>query len=200
MSFSLTTFGEEETMALGERLSALLCGGAVVLLDGDLGAGKTRFAQGVARGLGLTGIVTSPTFNLVLEYPVETGDGSLAGTPAPSLCPNPTVPCPPAKEPSPVSVLRHFDLYRLEQADQLDDLDYFALIEEPDAVSLVEWGSKFASQLPLDYILVHLKVDETDPNKRFLELSAEGDCSQELLGRFARSEGMQPTERGGQYD
>jgi len=132
-------------------------------MSGDLGAGKTRFTQGVARGLSVAVNVTSPTFNLVLEYPLSSGH---------------------------LSLLRHFDLYRLDQAGQLDDLDYFGLIEEPDAVSLVEWGNKFASHLPLDYVLVHLAVSETDPNKRLIELSAKGPRSEELLERFALAEGL----------
>ncbi|MCL2750242.1 MAG: tRNA (adenosine(37)-N6)-threonylcarbamoyltransferase complex ATPase subunit type 1 TsaE [Coriobacteriia bacterium] len=197
MTFSLVTQSEEETGLLGERLGALLCGGSVVLLSGDLGAGKTRFAQGVARGLGVVGNVTSPTFNLVLEYPLELRDGAAleqrdgvgvplfvpkSGTPTPSLCSK--------AAPSLSSILRHFDLYRLDQAEQLDDLDYFGLIEDPDAVSLVEWGSKFASHLPLEYILVQLMVDEASPGSRIIELSAEGVGSEEVLQRFALAEGL----------
>lgn len=57
------------TRALGARLAARLFDGAVVLLDGPLGAGKTAFAQGVAAGLGVDGPVPSPTYVLVAEYP-----------------------------------------------------------------------------------------------------------------------------------
>ncbi|MEW6771242.1 MAG: tRNA (adenosine(37)-N6)-threonylcarbamoyltransferase complex ATPase subunit type 1 TsaE [Bacillota bacterium] len=58
----------EETRMLGERLGRLLQSGDVVALQGDLGAGKTCFTQGVARGLGVAGRVTSPTFVLIREY------------------------------------------------------------------------------------------------------------------------------------
>jgi len=211
--YSQTTQSEEETIALGEHLGALLFGGAVVLLDGNLGAGKTRFAQGVARALGVSSIVTSPTFNLVLEYPLDRGqkgdssgtagggagterDGAIvpdasweaSGTIAPSL----SVPAPPRRPPfCPPRLLRHFDLYRLDNPEQLDDLDYFGLIEEYDAVSLVEWGSKFASMLPLDYILVDIGIDDDEHNQRRIEFSAAGSQSMELLGQFALSEGME---------
>lgn len=57
-----------ETQGLGQALSSLLLPGDVVLLDGDLGAGKTCFAQGVARGLGVREQVVSPTFTLLREY------------------------------------------------------------------------------------------------------------------------------------
>jgi len=63
-----TTHGVEETWALGERLGARLSAGDCVALRGDLGAGKTALAQGIARGLGVTEPVSSPTFALVHEY------------------------------------------------------------------------------------------------------------------------------------
>lgn len=65
---SLETHLEVETQALGERLGALLREGDVVLLSGDLGSGKTRLAQGIARGLGVRAPVASPTFVLMNEY------------------------------------------------------------------------------------------------------------------------------------
>jgi tRNA threonylcarbamoyladenosine biosynthesis protein TsaE len=58
----------EETQAIGERLGARLSPGAVVACTGELGAGKTCFLQGLARGLGVTGEVTSPTFVLINQY------------------------------------------------------------------------------------------------------------------------------------
>ncbi|MBO8128791.1 MAG: tRNA (adenosine(37)-N6)-threonylcarbamoyltransferase complex ATPase subunit type 1 TsaE [Peptococcaceae bacterium] len=65
---SLQSFSPEETRAIGEWLGKLLRPGDIICLYGGLGAGKTAFAQGVARGLGITGRVTSPTFTLINEY------------------------------------------------------------------------------------------------------------------------------------
>ena len=65
----VTTHSEEETEALGERLAKCLRAGSVVALYGDLGAGKTAFVRGLARGLGIRGSVSSPTFTIVNEYP-----------------------------------------------------------------------------------------------------------------------------------
>ena len=59
---------ESETEALGARLAAVLPGGSVVAMYGDLGAGKTAFVRGMARGMGLTCRVSSPTFTIVNEY------------------------------------------------------------------------------------------------------------------------------------
>lgn len=65
---SITTHGAEETQKLAYELGKLLQAGDVVLLSGDLGAGKTTFSKGVAAGLGVMDEVTSPTYTLVAEY------------------------------------------------------------------------------------------------------------------------------------
>jgi tRNA threonylcarbamoyladenosine biosynthesis protein TsaE len=122
-----------QTQALGEQLGTLLQPGEVVLLTGGLGAGKTQFAKGVARALGVTEEVTSPTFNLVVEYHGAGG-----------------------------AILRHFDLYRLENADELDDIDYFGLLETDGAISLVEWGDKFSEAMPLHYRIVEFTIIDVE--------------------------------------
>ncbi|MBM6871069.1 tRNA (adenosine(37)-N6)-threonylcarbamoyltransferase complex ATPase subunit type 1 TsaE [Pseudoflavonifractor phocaeensis] len=89
----------EETEAIGARLAAGLSAGTVVAFTGDLGAGKTAFVRGMARGLGIAQRVTSPTFTIVNEYE----GGRLP--------------------------LFHFDMYRLGSADELYDIgweDYLA--------------------------------------------------------------------------
>jgi len=68
MPIELTTSSVDETRALGEALAELLSPGDVVSLTGELGAGKTGFVQGAARGLGVESAVVSPTFTLVREY------------------------------------------------------------------------------------------------------------------------------------
>jgi tRNA threonylcarbamoyladenosine biosynthesis protein TsaE len=132
MSDTLVSLSPKHTILLGAALGELLRSGDVVLLSGDLGAGKTQFAKGVAQALGVAQPVTSPTFNLVLEY--ETARG---------------VP------------LRHFDLYRLESEAELVDLDYFGLLEDA-AISIVEWGDRFSAALPLDYLLIVFELRDED--------------------------------------
>ena len=85
---------EQETEALGERLAGRLAPGAVVAFTGDLGAGKTAFTRGLARGLGIAERVTSPTFTVVNEYE----GGRLP--------------------------LFHFDMYRLGSSDELFDIGW----------------------------------------------------------------------------
>ena len=99
MTKEYTTAGEEQTEALGFRLGQLIQPGAVIAYTGDLGAGKTAFTRGLARGLGIPDRVTSPTFTIVNEYE----GGRLP--------------------------LFHFDMYRLGSADELFDIgweDYLA--------------------------------------------------------------------------
>ena len=99
MAVKFVTNSQEETENLGARLAAGLMSGAVIAFTGDLGAGKTAFTRGLARGLGISGRVTSPTFTVVNEYE----GGRLP--------------------------LFHFDMYRLDSADELFHIgweDYLA--------------------------------------------------------------------------
>ena len=110
---SIETAGEEETAAAGENLSASLRVGDVLLLEGELGAGKTAFVRGIARGLGLhSEDVTSPTFTLIQEY----------------------------RAPSVPLVLYHADLYRLTPREA-DDLGLDELSEE--GILAVEWPDRW---------------------------------------------------------
>lgn len=122
----------EDTQALGEELGAALEAGDVVILDGPLGAGKTTFTQGLARGLGVKGRVTSPTFVIAREHR-SLGDGP---------------------------ALIHVDAYRLlgeEQDDSdpigaLDSLDLDTDLE--DAVVVAEWGGGLVEQISDTYLLI----------------------------------------------
>jgi tRNA threonylcarbamoyladenosine biosynthesis protein TsaE len=89
-----TTLSARQTHAVGEALAACLQPGDIVLLTGDLGAGKTQFVQGVAEGLGAREVPTSPTFNIVCEYK----SGRMP--------------------------LYHFDVYRLTGPEEVYDLGF----------------------------------------------------------------------------
>ena len=107
----------DEAHALGASLAGVLRAGDLVILTGDLGAGKTTFAQGLGAGLGVRGAVTSPTFVISRVHP------SLVGGPA----------------------LVHVDAYRLGGLAELDDLDLDTSLD--DAVTVVEWGEGSAEGL-----------------------------------------------------
>jgi tRNA threonylcarbamoyladenosine biosynthesis protein TsaE len=110
---SIETDGEAETSAAGAAIASSLAAGDVLLLDGELGAGKTAFVRGLARGLGLPADdVTSPTFTLIQEY----------------------------RSPSSAIVLYHADLYRLTPPE-VDDLGLGELSE--DGILAVEWPDRW---------------------------------------------------------
>ncbi len=120
------TASEAETIALGQRLATELPRG-VVLLVGNLGAGKTTLAKGIASGLGAASPddVSSPTFTLIHEY----GRGKVY----------------------------HVDLYRLEEAREIEGLGLDELIDS-GALVLIEWGERFPQLLPAQRTEIHLRA------------------------------------------
>ena len=119
---------EAETEARGAALARELAPGSIVLLYGDLGAGKTVFSRGFARGLGVTESVSSPTYTIVQEYALANGGR-----------------------------LYHMDLYRIgdERAALGFGVDEF--LNEPGAISLVEWPERIRGLLPDTAIRVELR-------------------------------------------
>lgn len=120
----------EDTRAFGRRLGRLLRAGDVVVLTGDLGAGKTTLTQGLAEGLGVRGPITSPTFVIARVHP------SLVGGPA----------------------LVHVDAYRLGSAVELDDLDLDADLDL--SVTVIEWGAGMSEQLSEQRLGITLTGEE----------------------------------------
>jgi tRNA threonylcarbamoyladenosine biosynthesis protein TsaE len=115
-----------EMQAFGKRLSALLRAGDLVLLTGDLGAGKTTLTQGIGAGLGVRGPITSPTFVIARVHPSQVGGPPLV----------------------------HVDAYRLGSIAEVDDLDLDASLDE--AVTVVEWGEGLVEGLSADRLEVNL--------------------------------------------
>ena len=113
---AFVTTSQEETIALGECLGALLHVGDVLVLTGDLGAGKTQLTKGIAAGMGVEDDVTSPTFNILMVY---------EGAEMP---------------------LYHFDLYRLDDPDQLEDIGLYEMLDG-DGACVIEWGEQFSDEI-----------------------------------------------------
>lgn len=127
-SAAVETGSAEATRAAGAAVAAACRPGDVVLLVGGLGAGKTTFAQGMARGLGVAERVVSPTFTLVRHY--KTGSSTLPQ-------------------------FLHADVYRLEDLAEIEDLALHELVED-GAVVAVEWGERAAGVLPAGALVVEL--------------------------------------------
>ncbi|KRK99504.1 ATPase or kinase [Secundilactobacillus odoratitofui DSM 19909 = JCM 15043] len=152
----LTVSTPEETMLLGQLLAPLLAAQDVILLDGDLGAGKTTFTKGLAVGLGIKRNVKSPTFTIIREYQ----DGRLP--------------------------LYHMDVYRLEDGsgDELGLDEYF----NGDGVSVVEWSTFVADELPDQYLRVAFKrLDDQGENLRQLTFEPHGARFDQVVSQLGVS-------------
>lgn len=146
-----------DTRAFGEELGAALQGGDVVILDGPLGAGKTTFTQGIARGLQVKGRVTSPTFVIARDH------ASTVGGPA----------------------LIHVDAYRmlddagLGSGDPLGELDALDLDTElAESVVVAEWGGGLVEQLSDAYLLMTIDRGVAE------QAGADGDVTREFSWRW----------------
>jgi tRNA threonylcarbamoyladenosine biosynthesis protein TsaE len=124
---TLTLPDAASTVALGRTLARTLRAGDLVVLVGDLGAGKTTLTQGIGAGLGVRGTVASPTFIIARSH-ASTGDG-------PDLV--------------------HVDAYRIGSLDEIDALDLDTSLA--DSVTVVEWGEGLVEQLADDWLEVRLE-------------------------------------------
>jgi len=134
MPRQFTTNSPEETIALGRELAPLLTPPRLVLLTGDLGAGKTTLVKGIAQGFQAASEedVTSPTFTLIHEYR------------------------------GPSATVYHIDLYRIETPRELDTLALDDLVSD-HSVLLVEWGGKFPRfqrERDVEILLERVSTDE----------------------------------------
>ncbi len=120
-----TTDSVEETMDIGTIVASKLEGGCV-LLSGELGAGKTHFVKGMARGLGIHDMITSPTFTLHNSY----SGGRL--------------------------VLNHFDFYRIEDCEEVAVLGLDELFVVEGALSVIEWHENVANLLPFAVTIIDI--------------------------------------------
>lgn len=150
---TITTDSETATRAVGSALAPLVAPGDVLVLSGDLGAGKTQLTKGLAVGLCVAEPVTSPTFNILLVH-----EGRIP--------------------------LYHFDLYRLEHAAELEDLDYWGTLEA-DGVSVVEWGDRFAEAFPEQCVIVSMRI--TGDDARALVLEPHGARGETLVASWAEA-------------
>jgi tRNA threonylcarbamoyladenosine biosynthesis protein TsaE len=125
-SIELISASAEETQRIGEAIGDWAPNGTVLLLHGDLGAGKTTLTQGLARGLGIAEPIQSPTFTLVAEH-----QGAALR-------------------------LLHLDLYRLSGPDELESLGFDQFLEPVNSVTVIEWPERAGHWLPDAYLLIEL--------------------------------------------
>ena len=139
MQTIFSTKSSDETEKLAEEFARTLVAGDVVLLNGDLGAGKTHFAKGLARGLGVCDVVTSPTFALHNSY-----RGS-------SL------------------MFNHFDFYRVESAQEVEMLGLHEFFCDKSGVCAIEWSENVRELLPAKSIVVNIETVSDNARKITIE-------------------------------
>ena len=182
--------GLDATASAARSLAPLLKQGDVIGLSGDLGAGKTTFVQYLASALGVEEPVLSPTFNLLLSYRLPSDDEPLtAATLTAGSDTRPATGSLTADSPAHLAVysltrasrtpraLYHFDLYRLDAEEELDDIDFYGTLES-DGVTLVEWSSKFPEAMPEDHL--DITIEKISPERRRIKIEPHGTRSSEL--------------------
>lgn len=153
-------------MRAGAALAqAVDAAGVVVSLEGPLGAGKTVFVKGLARGFGIDPAgVASPTFAIAHEYPTAGG-----------------------------TFLRHVDFYRVEDSRELEEVGFDDFLE-PGALLAIEWGDRFPDALPKDRLEVRMARPGGSTGTRVALVAARGAASERVLARWqealSRDEGI----------
>lgn len=132
---TLQTSSEDETIQAGEQFATRLQRGDVVVLLGELGAGKTEFAKGICRLLAVDDLVTSPTFSIINQYAGTTTEGEQLK-------------------------IYHVDLYRIESPEQLVDVGFDDMVFAHDAIKIVEWPENAGASLP--DTRWEVKIDQSD--------------------------------------
>ncbi|MFE7750821.1 tRNA (adenosine(37)-N6)-threonylcarbamoyltransferase complex ATPase subunit type 1 TsaE [Streptomyces sp. NPDC057428] len=147
VTLALAVESPEEMKDLGRRIAGVLAPGDLVMLTGELGAGKTTLTRGLGEGLGVRGAVTSPTFVIARVHP-PLGDGP---------------------------ALVHVDAYRLGGGlDEMEDLDLDVSL--PESVIVVEWGDGKVEDLSEDRlrVVIDRAVGDTDDERRTVTLVGIG--------------------------
>ncbi len=134
------TRSPEETEALAARIAGETALGTVILLRGNLGAGKTAFTRGFARGLGIQDPVSSPTFTIVQEYPFGKSN-----------------------------MLYHMDLYRIADSDAALAFGIDDFLFDRNAISLIEWPERAEDLYPADALNVEIE-HTPEENRRIIRI------------------------------
>jgi tRNA threonylcarbamoyladenosine biosynthesis protein TsaE len=112
----------------------------IIGLNGELGAGKTTFIQGFARGLGITKRITSPTFLIIRSYKLKVISYKL---------------------------FYHVDCYRIERAEELNQLGFKKIISDPANIILIEWVDKIKKLLPENFVWINLTYNQNEKSSSY---------------------------------
>jgi len=130
----------KETQRIGEEIASLVCPGCVILLEGDLGAGKTAISNGIVKALTKKEyLVTSPTFAIVNEY-------------------------------NGVIKVNHFDFYRIESVDELENIGIYEYLYDDNSVSIIEWPNRADEILDGLENVINIHIKKIDDTKREIKV------------------------------
>jgi tRNA threonylcarbamoyladenosine biosynthesis protein TsaE len=146
----LRTSSRAETVEIGRSLARLLVAGDIVILRGELGAGKTALTTGIIAGLGNTDQVTSPTFTIMRHHDLPAGQSGAARQ------------------------VLHLDAYRLASADDAEDIGLLELLDN-GAIAIIEWGERLLAALGPEYLDIELAHVDEDDDVRTMKIQGFGD-------------------------
>ncbi len=156
-AFDIISHSPDQTRAIGAHLGKVVQRGSLLLLSGDIGAGKTTFVQGLARPLQTGDQIQSPTFTIVAEHAGTGADGK------------------PLR-------LYHIDLYRIEGDSDLDSIGLDEYLSDPNGVTVIEWPERGRDWMPKEYLLIDLQT--VSDSKRNLRMIPRGACYVEIVKQF----------------
>jgi len=137
----------QETFDFGFAIGKLCQGGEVFLLNGDLGAGKTSFLQGLGSGLGIKTRINSPTFNILKLYKARA-----------------------SKDDARLLNFCHIDAYRLNSGKDLENIGLSDYLEDKKTVTAIEWADRVKSIWPKSYTKINLEISGEETRRIILEL------------------------------
>lgn len=153
MDFNCKTV--EDTQRLAAHFGAAVQGGEVLAFHSDVGGGKTTFVKGLAKGMGVTGLVQSPTFTISQIHPAERG-----------------------------LELHHFDFYRLQEAGVMS-AELAESLAQPTAVVAIEWGDIVHDILPKDCIQITLRTGQDETRRITIACPSSKTYITRALNRYA---------------
>ena len=141
-----TSKSEDKTIEIGIEIGSAIKESLdklplLIFLRGNLGTGKTTLTKGILQGLGSKDLVKSPTFNLVEIYEFDHIE------------------------------VNHFDLYRIESSNELDEIGIRSSLTNKSVLSIIEWPEKFLDFLPNPHINIELNHYDSDPDVRIIEIN-----------------------------
>jgi tRNA threonylcarbamoyladenosine biosynthesis protein TsaE len=126
-----------------------LKGGEIIGLIGELGGGKTTFVKGLAKGLGIRDLVTSPSFVLIKEYKIKSQISNLKS-----------------------QILTHIDLYRLKNIEEIESLGLLDYLGKPDKIVVIEWAEKIKNMLEkIPAKKIWVEFEYLNENKRKIKIT-----------------------------